>query len=309
MNSPEKKEVKDVYSSMHLDTMRRKESEDLDNKHPSFNDFHEVKNEGEVHDLHVKLGNDFLEQKEKMKSTNVNVQIDKSPLSNLLHPGGSDSKAAKSKTSDPDCDKANKKKGPGYYHEVETSAKIMFKKMHRLVHLDLKGAPPKMKYLLEIIPMISKLGATGLLIEYEDMFPYSGLLKEVPAANAYSLQQIGDILSLAHQYNLLVIPIIQTFGHMEFVLKALNFKDVRESDYTPQVINVASQRSYDIIRSMVKQVGYWVLFQSWKSYHLFSLYAMEIKWRSISLHSVGLFCFFFACLFLFCFLEVGGRGC
>ena len=33
--------------------------------------------------------------------------------------------------------------------------------------------------------MLHKWGATGLLVEYEDMFPYSGDLKELAAPNAY----------------------------------------------------------------------------------------------------------------------------
>lgn len=45
---------------------------------------------------------------------------------------------------------------------------------NRIFHIDLKGAAPKLDYLLKLIPFIKKIGATGILIEYEDMFPFTG---------------------------------------------------------------------------------------------------------------------------------------
>lgn len=61
---------------------------------------------------------------------------------------------------------------------------------HRLVHFDLKGAPPKIDYLQQLIPIIVQLGGTGLLIEYEDMFPYEGDLKSISATNHYTRAEV-----------------------------------------------------------------------------------------------------------------------
>lgn len=82
----------------------------------------------------------------------------------------------------------------------------------KLVHLDLKGAPPRAQYLhqvrpvpspgktrwdhicfssavelrcvfpLQLIELFSELGADGLLVEYEDMFPYEGDLQLLQAS-------------------------------------------------------------------------------------------------------------------------------
>ena len=46
-----------------------------------------------------------------------------------------------------------------------------------LVHIDMKGGPPTLDYLLQLLPMLRSWGATGILVEWEDMFPYSGILK------------------------------------------------------------------------------------------------------------------------------------
>uniref|UniRef100_A0A8C2VBW5 Hexosaminidase D n=1 Tax=Chinchilla lanigera TaxID=34839 RepID=A0A8C2VBW5_CHILA len=85
----------------------------------------------------------------------------------------------------------------------------------RLVHLDFKGAPPKVSYLSEIFPLFRALGANGLLIEYEDMFPYEGHLRLLRATHAYSPSEVTEILRLARCSELEVIPLVQTFGHME----------------------------------------------------------------------------------------------
>ncbi len=41
-------------------------------------------------------------------------------------------------------------------------------------------------YLLQLFPLLHRWGATGLLVEYEDMFPYWGELTDIAAPNAYT---------------------------------------------------------------------------------------------------------------------------
>ena len=44
---------------------------------------------------------------------------------------------------------------------------------------------PGKTFFTQLFPLLKKFGATGLLIEYEDMFPYSGPLEEIASAFAY----------------------------------------------------------------------------------------------------------------------------
>lgn len=125
---------------------------------------------------------------------------------------------------------------------------------HRLVHLDLKGAPPKLSYYKWLFPLLSKWGATGLLVEYEDMFPYSGQLSELAAPNAYSPDQVQQLLALAKQHNLEVIPLVQTFGHFEFVLKHDKFHHLREVEHCPMTVCPSHEGSLAIIQEMIDQV-------------------------------------------------------
>ena len=52
-----------------------------------------------------------------------------------------------------------------------------------MVHLDLKGAPPKISYFKATFPLMRQAGATHILLEYEDMFPFWGDIKNLSALN------------------------------------------------------------------------------------------------------------------------------
>ncbi|KAH6947983.1 hypothetical protein HPB50_022299 [Hyalomma asiaticum] len=75
----------------------------------------------------------------------------------------------------------------------------------RIVHFDLKGAPPKLDYYDAVFPLLHKLGATGLLMEYEDMFPYTGMLSPLSASNAYKEADIAHIVSVARANHLQLV--------------------------------------------------------------------------------------------------------
>ncbi|KAM6194080.1 LOW QUALITY PROTEIN: hexosaminidase D [Sarcoramphus papa] len=124
----------------------------------------------------------------------------------------------------------------------------------RLVHLDLKGAPPRASYLAEVLPLLRALGATGLLLEYEDTFPYAGPLEPLRAPHAYSPGEVRAVLSQARAQGLEVVPLVQTFGHMEFVLKHKEFAHLREVKMFPNALNPHKEESRALVRAMIDQV-------------------------------------------------------
>ncbi|XP_072026677.1 hexosaminidase D-like [Amphiura filiformis] len=124
----------------------------------------------------------------------------------------------------------------------------------RLVHFDLKGAPPKMEFLKELFPKLSEWGCNGLLMEYEDMFPYDGKLEFVKSPDAYSMSDIETLQQLAKEYGMEYIPLIQTFGHFEFVLKHDDWSDVRELSNMPTSVCPSNPDSVQRVVEVVDQV-------------------------------------------------------
>ncbi|KAM3725822.1 Hexosaminidase [Dirofilaria immitis] len=125
---------------------------------------------------------------------------------------------------------------------------------NRIFHLDLKGAAPKMDYLLKLVPFIKQIGATGIMIEYEDMFPFTGKLSGIKAGNAYSLDELRRFLHVIQAHNLDIIPLVQTVGHLEYILKYPNFTKYREEERYPQVICLTDEGAVDLVQEALRQI-------------------------------------------------------
>ncbi|CAH1793945.1 unnamed protein product, partial [Owenia fusiformis] len=137
---------------------------------------------------------------------------------------------------------------------VNMEQPVKLKPERRLVHLDLKGAPPNISYLQKILPLLQSFGANGLLVEYEDTFPYHGDLQDLVSKNAYSKSEVVQLLDLAKSHNMTVIPLVQTFGHFEFVLKHEKFQHLREHPKFPMTLCPNHKDSLATVQAMVDQV-------------------------------------------------------
>jgi len=80
------------------------------------------------------------------------------------------------------------------------------------VHFDLKGAAPKVSYFEQLFPLLRKWGANGICIEYEDMFPFDGIVANIKHKQAYTKDDIEKINNLAKENHLEVMPLLQTYG-------------------------------------------------------------------------------------------------
>lgn len=93
------------------------------------------------------------------------------------------------------------------------------------------------------------------MLEYEDMFPYSGSLEFIRAGNAYKMAELEELLRyITVDLKLHLIPLIQTFGHLEFVLKFDKYRHLREMDEFPAVICPSKNESFNVIKEMARQV-------------------------------------------------------
>ncbi len=61
------------------------------------------------------------------------------------------------------------------------------------------------------------------------MFPYTGIVEAASARNCFSKAEVAELLALAEQNNLEVIPLVQTFGHLEHLVRVIYVKSEHKS--------------------------------------------------------------------------------
>lgn len=129
-----------------------------------------------------------------------------------------------------------------------------------LIHLDLKGAPPSVTFVEELFKWIqNKLPVAGILLEYEDQFPFQNdRIRCLRNPNScWGIEEIKRLLQFFHHHQLQVIPLIQTLGHMEYVLKHEQFKNLRELPEHPECLSPAltsESLGLELLRTMFSEV-------------------------------------------------------
>ena len=124
----------------------------------------------------------------------------------------------------------------------------------RYVYLDLSVGPPKVSYVLQILSLLKKLGATGLVLNYEENFPYKGVISPLTSQKAYTLADIQLIVTTARNHDLDIIPLVQTLSNTEFILKHKQFQSLQERPNFLQNLNPTKNETQRLIEHMLEQV-------------------------------------------------------
>ncbi len=124
---------------------------------------------------------------------------------------------------------------------------------YRGVHLDLKGAPLPIDALIDEIEQMARWGINLLLVEYEDTFPYAFDMV-VRARTAYTPDQIQRLVRTCKDLGVELVPLVQTFGHMEFVLKHPRYADLAQTAGAVSSIDPTLPESRDLVLKMVDEL-------------------------------------------------------
>ena len=126
--------------------------------------------------------------------------------------------------------------------------------MEFIVHIDFKGLPLSPEYLCARFAELRDAGATAVLLEWEDMLPFHGQLAPLACPHAFSVGEVAQIVGAALALGLEVIPLVQTLGHVEYVLKHNAFAGVREDADDLGTLCPCDPAAASLVEAMLGQV-------------------------------------------------------
>lgn len=123
----------------------------------------------------------------------------------------------------------------------------------RALHLDLKGLPPTYERLMGMLDLIAAAKYNALLVEWEDMFPWT-VDTRFRCETAYTPGQVRDFHSAAAQKGLEIIPLVQCLGHMETPLSVRDYRHLREVWYRSDGLNPLAKGARELVERMIDDV-------------------------------------------------------
>jgi hexosaminidase len=123
----------------------------------------------------------------------------------------------------------------------------------RALHLDFKGTPPTFKRLLRLIDLADASLYNALLVEWEDMFPWT-VRRGWRSETAYSERQVERFHDKAAAHGIEIIPLVQCLGHIETALSLDEDRRLREMPFRSDGLNPLAPGARELIEAMIDDV-------------------------------------------------------
>lgn len=132
----------------------------------------------------------------------------------------------------------------------------------RGVHVDCRAQRLTLPAMLGVLEDLARMGFNAVLLEYYDRFPYRGRARKATAPDALTRSEIRNLLKTARGLGLQVIPLIQSLGHLPWLLRLPEFASMREAagvsestvDRAMHSICPSHRRTMPLLRDMFAEV-------------------------------------------------------
>lgn len=121
----------------------------------------------------------------------------------------------------------------------------------RAIHYDTKHHQDKASYVRSFIKDLSHYKVNMLIWEWEDKFAYPSH-PEIGAPGAFTLAEMQEFTRYAKNYHIQIVPLVQGLGHVSFILKWPQYRNLREIESSNWEFCPLKQGSYDLLFDLWK---------------------------------------------------------
>ncbi|MCX7704703.1 MAG: family 20 glycosylhydrolase [bacterium] len=104
---------------------------------------------------------------------------------------------------------------------------------NRFFHIDLKGPKIPFEVLSSLLEQLARWGINGVLVEYEHRIPFLPLSEQFPSYDRYTESQVKFLTQKAKSLGIEWIPLVQTFGHVEYLSRLKGAENLFENPEYP----------------------------------------------------------------------------
>jgi hexosaminidase len=119
-------------------------------------------------------------------------------------------------------------------------------------HLDCKSGMPELEGLYKFADRLAEWKINTLLIEYEDRFPYK-FAPEITLPGSPTLEEWDNFLKHCRSMGMKIIPLVQTHGHLNYLLKHEKFASFREGENIDEICPT-NPEAVSLIKTMLEEV-------------------------------------------------------
>jgi hexosaminidase len=123
--------------------------------------------------------------------------------------------------------------------------------LKRAVHYDTKHHQDKASYVKAFIKDLSRYKVNMLVWEWEDKFAYPSH-PEIGAPGAFTMEEMQEFTRYARQYHIQIVPLVQGLGHVSYILKWPQYKNLREIEASNWEFCPLKTGSYDLLFDLWK---------------------------------------------------------
>lgn len=124
----------------------------------------------------------------------------------------------------------------------------------RCMNFDLRQVFPKYENMLKYIEEFSKYKVNTILLEYEDKIPFSTHPELQCKEFVFTVEQLKAIQETAKQNFIEIIPLQQSFGHLEYVLRQKRYEGLRESEDDTAAICPLKDEAFELVKELISDM-------------------------------------------------------